>query len=147
MVKSRAETVKEYLEELSPEKRKVVKKLRDKVLENLPIGYQETMNWGMISYEVPLTRYPDTYNKKPLMFAAIAAQKNYYSLYLTPVYQSKELEKELKEKYKETGIKVNMGKSCLRFKRIEEIPIDFIGDLISRVSIKEFIQIYEASRK
>jgi len=147
LVKSRAETVKEYLEELSPEKRKVVKKLRDKVLENLPIGYQETMNWGMISYEVPLTRYPDTYNKKPLMFAAIAAQKNYYSLYLTPVYQSKELEKELKEKYKETGIKVNMGKSCLRFKRIEEIPIDFIGDLISRVSIKEFIQIYEASRK
>jgi len=147
LVKSRAETVKEYLEELSPEKRKVVKKLRDKVLENLPIGYQETMNWGMISYEVPLTRYPDTYNKKPLMFAAIAAQKNYYSLYLTPVYQSKELEKELKEKYKETGIKVNMGKSCLRFKRIEEIPIGFIGDLISRVSIKEFIQIYEASRK
>ena len=93
MVKSNAKTVKDYLNELPAKKRTVVKKVRDVILKNLPEGYEETMNWGMISYEVPLTRYPDTYNNKPLMFAAIAAQKNYFSLYLTPVYQSSEKEK------------------------------------------------------
>ena len=92
MVKSSAETDKEYLEELPKEKREVVSRIREVILNNLPDGYEENMNWGMICYEVPLSRYPDTYNNKPLMFAAIAAQKNYYSLYLTPVYQDEKKE-------------------------------------------------------
>jgi len=147
MAKSSAETVKEYLNELPRGKSEVVKKLRQIVLDNLPNGYQERMNWGMISYEVPLTKYPSTYNKKPLLFAAIAAQKNYFSLYLTPVYQSKELEKELKKEYKKADLKVNMGKSCLRFKKLSELPLEFIGELISRVEVEDFIRIYEESRK
>ena len=147
MAKSSAETVKEYLNELPEGKREVVKKLRQIVLDNLPNGYQERMNWGMISYEVLLTKYPSTYNKKPLLFAAIAAQKNYISLYLTPVYQSKELEKELKNAYKKADLKVNMGKSCLRFKKLSELPLEFIGELISRVEVEDFIRIYEESRK
>ena len=147
MAKSSAETVKEYLNELPEGKREVVKKLRQIVLDNLPNGYQERMNWGMISYEVPLTKYPSTYNKKPLLFAAIAAQKNYISFYLTPVYQSKELEKELKNAYKKADLKVNMGKSCLRFKKLSELPLEFIGELISRVEVEDFIRIYEESRK
>jgi uncharacterized protein YdhG (YjbR/CyaY superfamily) len=146
MVKSSAETVEEYLNELPAEKRKVVKKLRDVILENLPEGYEETMNWGMISYEVPLARYPDTYNNKPLMFAAVAAQKNYFSLYLTPVYQSSEREKWLREQYEKEGLKIDMGKSCLRFKSIEDIPLSAIGELISEVSVEEFIELYEESR-
>ena len=147
MAKSSAETVKEYLNELPEGKREVVKKLRQIVSDNLPNGYQERMNWGMISYEVPLTKYPSTYNKKPLLFAAISAQKNYFSLYLTPVYQSKELEKELKKEYKKADLKVNMGKSCLRFKKLSELPLEFIGELISRIEVEDFIRIYEESRK
>ncbi|HMA59535.1 MAG TPA: DUF1801 domain-containing protein [Halanaerobiales bacterium] len=147
MAKSSAETVKEYLNELPEGKREVVKKLRQIVSDNLPNGYQERMNWGMISYEVPLTKYPSTYNKKPLLFAAISAQKNYFSLYLTPVYQSKELEKELKREYKKADLKVNMGKSCLRFKKLSELPLEFIGELISRIEVEDFIRIYEESRK
>ncbi len=146
MVKSNAKTVKDYLNELPAKKRTVVKKVRDVILKNLPEGYEETMNWGMISYEVPLTRYPDTYNNKPLMFAAIAAQKNYFSLYLTPVYQSSEKEKWLREQYAKEGLKIDMGKSCLRFKSIEDIPLSAIGKLISEVSVEEFIELYEENR-
>ena len=146
MVQSSAETVKEYLKELPEEKSEVVTKVREVILNNLPDGYEENMNWGMICYEVPLSRYPDTYNNKPLMFAAIAAQKNYYSLYLTPVYQDNKKREWLEKQYKKAGKKINMGKSCIRFKSIEEIPIDAIAKIIRKVNVEEFIAIYEKSR-
>ena len=146
MVKSSAETVKEYLEELPKEKREVVSRIREVILNNLPDGYEENMNWGMICYEVPLSRYPDTYNNKPLMFAAIAAQKNYYSLYLTPVYQDNKKREWLEKQYKKADKKINIGKSCIRFKNMEEIPIDAIAKIIRKVSVEEFIAIYEKSR-
>ena len=86
MVQSRAKTVSEYLAGLPPERCGVVEQVRDVILRHLPDGYVETMNWGMISYEIPLERYPDTYNKKPLSYAALAAQKRHYAVYLVTTH-------------------------------------------------------------
>lgn len=147
MVQSNAKNVEEYLEELDEEKRNVISKVRDVVLENLPEGYKETMNWGMISYEVPLSTYSDTYNDKPLMFAGLAAQKNHYSLYLTPVYQSEALKRWLLKQFEEENKKIDMGKSCLRFKKIDDLPIKAVGQLIKRITVQKFIDIYEESKK
>ena len=147
MVQSKAKNVQEYLKELDEEKRKVITKVREEILENLPEGYVETMNWGMISYEVPLDTYPDTYNNKPLMFAALAAQKNYFSLYLTPVYQSEALKRWLLKQFEKENKKIDMGKSCLRFKKIDDLPLKAIGELIKRISVKKYIDIYEEIRK
>jgi hypothetical protein len=85
-MQSKAATVKEYLEELTPERREQVEAVRKVILENLPEGYEEVMNWGMITYQVPLEVYPDTYNKKPMMYAALASQKNHMAVYLTGIY-------------------------------------------------------------
>ena len=147
MVQSNAKNVEDYLKELDEEKRKVIIKVREEILENLPEGYVETMNWGMISYEIPLKTYPDTYNNKPLMFAALAAQKNYYSLYLTPVYQSEALKRWLLKQFEKENKIIDMGKSCLRFKKIDDLPLDAIGELIKRITVQKFIDIYEESRK
>ncbi|MGM0446016.1 MAG: iron chaperone [Bacillota bacterium] len=147
MVQSNAETVKEYLDELDDEKRSVISEVRKEILKNLPEGYKESMNWGMISYEVPLSTYPDTYNNKPLMFAGLAAQKNHYSLYLTPVYQSEALKRWLLKQFEKENKKIDMGKSCLRFKKIDDLPLKAVGELIKRISVQKFIDIYEESRK
>src|SRR5687767_4872060 len=93
MASSSATTVEGYLDELPAERRVVVAAVRDTIRKTLPKGYRETMNWGMITYELPLERYPDTYNGQPLMYAAVAAQKHYYAVYLTGLYQDPEGEK------------------------------------------------------
>src|SRR3712207_2603796 len=124
MPSSKAATVDAYLAELPPERRAVVSAVRDVVRKHLPKGYTETMNWGMISYELPLDRYPSTYNGKPLSYAALAAQKSYFALYLPVVYQDPEQESRLREEFKKAGKKLDMGKSCLRFERVEDLPLD-----------------------
>jgi hypothetical protein len=139
--------VAEYLDQLPPEQREVVSKVRDTILANLPEGYVETMNWGMISYEIPLEDYPDTYNNRPLSYAALAAQKRYYSLYLNSVYGDPEKEAELKEGFERAGRKLDMGKSCVRFRKLEQVPLDVIGDVMASTPPEEYIAIYEASRK
>ena len=116
MATSSAATVTEYLAQLPFERRKVVAAVRKVVLDHLPAGYEEAMNWGMISYQVPLTVHPRTYNGQPLMYAALAAQKNYFVLHLMGVYGSKKLLHDLAVAYKEMGKKMDMGKGCLRFK-------------------------------
>ena len=143
MVSSAATTVKAYLAELSPEEREVISKVREVVLENLPEGYEEVMNWGMITYEVPLSVFPNTYNKKPLMYAALAAQKNHYSLYLTAVYQDDNKLKKLQDDFAAAGKKLDMGKSCVRFRKLENLPLEVIGELIASVSMEDFVTHYE----
>lgn len=113
MAKSAAATVAEYLQELPAERRAVIEQVRQVILDNLPPGYQERMNWGMISYEVPLERYPKTYNKQPLNYAALAAQKNNYTLYLMCAYNGSMQEGWLQEQFAAAGKKLDMGKSCL----------------------------------
>ncbi|MDQ3698390.1 MAG: DUF1801 domain-containing protein [Gemmatimonadota bacterium] len=147
MVSNPATTVKDYLAALPPERRAVVSAVRDVVRRNLPAGYQETMNWGMISYEIPLERYPTTYNKQPLAYAALAAQKNYYALYLMGAYADPVQDRLLKEEFKRAGKKLDMGKSCLRFRKLEDIPLDVIGRIIASTPPDEMIARYEESRR
>ena len=147
MVSSNAPTVDDYLAELPPERRSIVASVRDLVRRNLPEGYQETMNWGMISYEIPLERYPNTHNKQPLSYAALAAQKNFYTLYLNAAYQDANGKKRLEREFTKAGKKLDIGKSCLHFKQLEDLPLDVIAKVIGSTPPEKFIEIYETSRK
>jgi len=146
MASSKAATVEEYLQELPEDRREVVSTVRDVILRNLPDGYTETMAWGMITYGIPLERYPTTYNGQPLGYAALAAQKNSYSLYLLGAYMDPEQEEALLEAFRREGKKLDRGKSCVRFKRTADLPLDAIGELIAATTPEQFIARYEASR-
>lgn len=146
MVQSKAASVSQYLAELPPERRAVVSKVRDLVNAHMPAGYVETMAFGMIGWGIPLSRYPETYNKQPLGYVALAAQKNGYSLYLMGVYGVAEQEKKLRAAAAAQGKKLDMGKSCLRFKQAEDLPLDAIGELIASMGVDDYIAVYEASR-
>lgn len=146
MARSMAGSVEDYLGELPQERREALQEVRKVVFDNLPAGYVETMNWGMITYEIPLERYPDTYNKRPLMYAALASQKNHMSLHLMCVYSHKESRIRFEEKFKASGKKLNMGKSCVRFKRLEDLPLDVVGEAIAGTSVDAYIRIYQESR-
>ena len=147
MARSHAATVGEYLEELPADRRAVVAAVRDVVVRNLPKGYREGMNWGMICYEVPLERYPDTYNGQPLLYAALAAQKNYFTLHLMAAYQNAKQGTLLREEFKKAGKKLDMGKSCLRFKRLDDLPLDVIGRTIAATPPETLIAACEAARR
>jgi uncharacterized protein YdhG (YjbR/CyaY superfamily) len=147
MVSSKATTPAAYLASLPPERRKVIAAVRAVVKKRLPKGYVETMNWGMLAYEIPLSRYPDTYNKQPLMYLALAAQKNNYALYMTGVSGDKALMARLTAAYKAAGRKLDMGKSCLRFNALEELPLDVIGDIVAATPVEQRIAAEEARLK
>ena len=138
-MQSKATTIKEYLAEMPPERREAIEKVRQIILENLPGGYQEAMNWGMITYQVPLEVYPDTYNKKPLMYAALANQKNHMSVYLTGIYMDENLNMDFEEKYRATGKRYDVGKSCVRFRKLDDLPLELIGESIQAVSMADFV--------
>ena len=147
MVRSSATTVEEYLNELAPERREHIEAVRDVILGSLPDGYAESMNWGMITWEIPLERYPDTYNKQPLMYAALASQKNYMSLYLMCVYAHDGAQTEFERRFKASGKKLNMGKSCVRFNSVNNLPLDLIAETIASTPVDDYIKSYEAARK
>jgi uncharacterized protein YdhG (YjbR/CyaY superfamily) len=147
MASSKATTVAGYLEELPPERRKELAAVRAVVRKNLPAGFVETMNWGMISYEVPLSLYSSTHNKQPLSYAGLAAQKNYNALYLLSAYGNATHEHKLRDGFKKAGKKLDMGKSCIRFRTADDLPLDTIGELIASVTPSEWISIFEASRR
>lgn len=147
MVSSKATTPAAYLASLPPEHRRVIEAVRAVVKKRLPEGYVESMNWGMLSYEIPLSRYPDTYNKQPLMYVALAAQKSNYALYLTGVSGETALMARLAAAYKAAGKTLDMGKSCLRFKTLEELPLDVIGDIVASMSVEKRIAAEEMRLK
>ena len=120
--------------------------MRDVILANLPDGYVETMNWGMISYEVPLETYPDTYNGQPLSYAALASQKHHMAVYLSGVYGVEGNADAFREKYLATGKKLDMGRSCVRFKRIDDLPLELIGETIASLPPEDFIDEFEKAR-
>ena len=146
MVQSKASTPEQYLAELPEDRREVVAAVRQIVLDNLPEGYQESMSWGMPSYEIPLSRFPDTYNKKPLAYAALAAQKNYFSLYLMGVYADSDEETSLRDAFEAAGKKLDMGKSCIRFKKLDDLPLAVIAAAIAATPVDRYIELYEAAR-
>ena len=147
MAKSKASTVEEYIGELPEDRRAVVEGVREVILRNLPGGYEEAMRWGMISYEVPLARHPKTYNGQPLGYVALAAQKGCYSLYLMSAYQDSEQERQLREGFAAAGRKLDMGKSCVRFRRLEDLPLDVIGRAVASTSPAQLIALHEAARR
>ncbi len=147
MPRSDAQSVEDYLKLLPEDRREDIGAVRDAILENLPSGYEETFQQGMLAYVVPLAAYPVTYNKLPLLYAALASQKNYMSVYLMNIYGSQENEGWFVESYRTSGKKLDMGKSCVRFKTLDSLPVDLIGEAIGRTPMAEFIRIYEVSRQ
>ena len=104
------------------------------------------MNWGMVTYQVSLTRYPDTYNGQPLMYAALASQKNHMAVYLTAVYADEGTREEFLEAYRATGKRLDVGKSCVRFRKLEDLPLELIGQTIGAVDVDDFITGLEEAR-
>jgi len=145
-VKSTATTVEDYLQSLPDDRRAVVATVGDVIVANLPPGFEEGMQFGMISYHVPLERYPDTYNGQPLGIVALASQKNYMALYLMGVYGDAAQARWFKERWQSTGKRLDMGKSCVRFKSLADVPLDVIGETVARTSVPDFIASYEANR-
>ena len=138
-MRSEATTVEEYLAELAADRREAIEAVREVILENLPDGYVESMNWGMIAYEVPLEVYPDTYNKQPLAFAALASQKNHLAVYLTGIYISDEAREEFEAAYRATGKRFDVGKSCVRFRKLDDLPLDLIGETVASLPVDRLI--------
>lgn len=140
-MRSDATTVEQYLSDLPDERRQAIEAVRSVILENLPDGFEEAMNWGMISYQVPLARHPDTYNGQPLMMAALASQKNHMAVYLTGVYADDVGRRRFVDAYRETGKRMDIGKSCVRFRDLDDLPLDLIGKAIAEFSVEEFIEL------
>ncbi len=143
-MRSDATTVEEYLSELPDERRNAIKIVRQVILENLPDGYEEVMNWGMITYQVPLKTYPDTYNKKPLLYAALASQKNHMAVYLTGVYLNDGDRQAFEAKYRATGKRFDVGKSCVRFRKLDDLPLPLISETIAAINVDAFVAMVKA---
>jgi hypothetical protein len=146
-MQSKAKTIPEYLRSLPPERRAAITAIRKVILKNLPKGYQERFNWGMISYEVPLKVFPGTYNGQPLSYAALASQKNHMAVYAMNVYADKGTEKWFRDSFKAAGKKLDMGKCCIRFKKLEDLALPVIGKLIAKTPMTEYVRHYAGSRK
>jgi hypothetical protein len=145
MVSSSASTPAAYLASLPADHRRVIAAVRKVIVDNLPHGYEERMNWGMISYEIPLSRYPTTYNGHPLSYLALARQKNNYALYVTSTSGNASLMAKLAAAYKAAGRKLDMGKSCLRFRTLEELPLDVIAEIVRSEPVESRIANYETA--
>ena len=145
-MQSDAKTVDEYLSELDDGRREAIAAVRGVILDNLPDGYEEMMLFGMISYVVPFSVLADTYNGQPLMYAALASQKRHMAVYLTNVYADGSVEGWFRERYLATGKRLDMGKSCVRFRKLDDLPLELVGEAIARTPVAEFVEIYKASR-
>jgi len=145
VVKSSATSVQEYLEEMPADRRTTIEALRNVVLDNLPEGYEEGMSFGMISYQVPLADFPDSYNGQPLGVLAIANQKNHISLYLMGVYADEDERRWFEEAWRATGKRLDMGKSCVRFRDLDGVPLEVVGEAVRRVPPDRIIAAHEAA--
>jgi uncharacterized protein YdhG (YjbR/CyaY superfamily) len=150
-MQSKAITTDQYLAEIAPDKQKAVTELRKVIKKNLPKGFQETMGYGMMGYSVPHSKYPAGYHcdpKAPLPFIGIAAQKNFIAVYHMGVYADPKLLKWFVAEYPKAGVgKLDMGKSCIRFKNPEKIPFKLIGELASKMTPDDWIALYEKNLK
>ena len=147
-MQSSAKTVTEYIAALPEDRRDAISKVRAVIRKNLPKGYAEQMQYGVIGYVVPHKLYPAGYHCKPeepLPFAGLASQKNYMALYMMSAYQHEGIAEMLKERFAERGKKLDMGKSCIRFKKAEDLPLDVIGEVVGLVSVADYITRYEAA--
>ncbi|MCB1626601.1 MAG: DUF1801 domain-containing protein [Xanthomonadales bacterium] len=154
-MQSKATTVDAYLAELPPEKHAVIAPLRQLILDNLPAGFEEGMQYGMIGYSVPHSIYPAGYHcnpRQPLPYASLAAQKNHYGLYLCAVYADNACDNErgdggwFRQAWQSSGKKLDMGKGCVRFRKLDDVPLDVVAEAFRRISVADFVAQYEAAR-
>lgn len=148
-MQSKATTVEQYLAELPEDRRAAVQALREVILANLPGGYEEGMQYGMIGYYVPHSIYPPGYHcdpRQPLPLACVASQKNHLSVYLSCLYSEPAFDAWFRDAWTNAGKKLDMGKGCVRFKRIGDVPLEVLGQAIARVPVAEFIRVYETAR-
>lgn len=138
-------TVDAYMLSLPPARRKIISVLRSIIVDNLPKGYQEGMEYGMIAYYIPISKYPKTYNGQPLGYISIASHKDYVSLYLMAIYGVGDAE--FRRAYRRTGKRLDMGKSCVRFRSLDDIPTQLIAETVARYAPEEFIKLYEQTHK
>lgn len=146
-MQSKAATVEKYLAELPADRRDAINQVRRVILKNLPAGYEEGMQYGMIGYYVPHSLYPPGYHcdpKQPLPFAGLASQKNHMSMYMMCVYTDPQHNARFQKEWIAAGKKLDMGKGCVRFKKVEDVPLSVVGGAIKRVSLKKFIDHYES---
>jgi len=148
---SNAQTPDEYIASLPADRKQVMSELRKVILKKLPAGFSEVMSYGMLGYVIPHSIYPDGYHcdpKLPLPFLSIASQKNFVAVYHMGIYADKDLLKWFTTEYlKQSKTKPDMGKSCIRFKNPDKIPFKLIGELVSKMTVKECITIYEKNIK
>ncbi|MEP7164448.1 MAG: DUF1801 domain-containing protein [Ferruginibacter sp.] len=146
---SKASSPEQYIMALPADRKEQMGKLRDTILKNIPAGFKEVMNYGMIGYVVPHELYPAGYHcdtKQPLPFVSIASQKNFIALYHMGIYASDPLLKWFVTEYpKHSSAKLDMGKSCIRFKKVGDIPFKLVAQLMKKVSVKEWIDSYETN--
>lgn len=150
-MQSNATTPQQYLDELPEDRKAPIQKLRQQILDNLPEGIVETMGYGMLGYVIPHSVYPEGYHcdpKLPLPFMNLASQKNFIAVYSMAIYAKKELYDWFTSEYaKRCKYKLDMGKSCIRLKRMDDIPYELIGELTAKISAAEWIEIYEDTIK
>ena len=150
-MKIEANTVQEYLDNIQEERKPAINRLRDIIKDNIPVGFEECISYGMIGYVVPHTIYPDGYHcntKLPLPFLNIANQKNFVAIYHMGLYANPDLMAWfIKEYPKQCKYKIDIGKSCIRFKKIDHIPYGLIEELVKKMTINDWISIYEENVK
>ena len=147
-MKSKATTIDEYLKQLPEDRRTAIEAVRKVILKSLPKGYEEVLQYGILGYVVPLKVFPAGYlNRKtePLPYICLASQKNYMSIYLMSVYGDDETQ--FRKEYQAAGKRLDMGKCCVRFRKLEDLPLDVIGRAVARYPMKKWIEICEASHK
>ncbi len=138
--------ISDYLAELPEDRREAIDAVRTVITAHLPDGVVESLSWGMISYEIPLATYSPTYNGKPLLYAALASQKNYMSLYLNCAYAAEPVRAEFERAYRESGKRMDLGKSCVRFRQLDDLPLEAVGEAIGAMTVSEFLAAYEDAR-
>jgi hypothetical protein len=143
---SHVKTPAQYIASLPTDRAKTIATVRALVNQHIPPGYEECLVWGTIGWTIPLSRYPDTYNQQPICYVALAAQKNFFSLYLMGAFWSASQLEQLKAEFKAAGKKLDMGKCCVHFQSPDDLPLQAIGKLIAAISSEKWIEMYEQSR-
>lgn len=143
----RTGTVASFIADLPPDRRREFSRVRDLVLKHLPAGYEEVVIGKMVVYQVPMDRYPDTYNGHPLWYAALASEKSYLSLHLMPIYGDRDLALRLKNGFRAAGKELDMGRACIRFHKLEDVDPVTIGEIIAAVPTDRWIAIARSARR
>lgn len=139
-------TVSQWLASVPAERRDAINAVRDAVNQHLPQGYEETVDWGMLAWVVPLATLPNTHNGHPLLLAALGAHTKLMTIYLMSAYSDPKIRREFETAYKKTGKKLDMGGSCVHFKKLDDLPLDVVGSTIAKVAVDQYVERYQHSR-